>query len=264
MNDLEQKVVDRIEDLRDEIIKFHQNIVQIPSENPPGKYKEVSEFVENKFKEIGLETLNKRKNVIGTLGNAENPSLILYGHMDTVPIYDGWTKEPFGAEIIDGKIYGRGACDDKACVTAEICATKTLIDLGIRLNGKLTLVSAIDEESLGYNGVKFLLDKGVPVFGWVLAQDKSKGFAEAQFHCVWKSTEDKLVDITPRRDGEKRVLFIPDHTRQITLSRYEGAPAITTYDNVRVLGNKIVSEIKRIKIIPQTEMIQKYGLADYW
>lgn len=159
MNDLEEKIIDKIDEMKDEIVEFHQNIVQIPSENPPGKYKEVSEFVENKFKEIGLDTINKRKNIVGILRNSETPSLILYGHMDTVPIYDGWTKEPFGAEIIDGKIYGRGACDDKACVTAEIFATKVLIELGIKLNGKLTLVSAIDEESLGYNGVKFLLDK---------------------------------------------------------------------------------------------------------
>ena len=159
MTDLEERIIDKIDEMKDEIIEFHQNIVRIPSENPPGKYKEVSEFVENKFKEIGLDTFNKRKNVIGTLGKNENPSLILYGHMDTVPIYDGWTKEPFGAEIIDGKIYGRGACDDKACVTAEIFAIKALIELGIKLNGKLTVVSAIDEESGGFNGVKFLLDK---------------------------------------------------------------------------------------------------------
>lgn len=159
MTDLKQRVIDKIDEMKDEIVEFHQNIVRIPSENPPGKYIEISQFIENKFKEIGLDTFNKRKNIVGTLGNTENPSLILYGHMDTVPIYDGWTKESFGAEIIDGKIYGRGACDDKACVTAEIFATKALIELGIKLAGKLTVVSAIDEESMGYNGVKFLLDK---------------------------------------------------------------------------------------------------------
>jgi len=159
MNDLEKKILDKIDGMKDEIIKFHQEIVQIPSENPPAKYKEVSKFVESKFKEIGLETITKRKNVIGTYEASDGPSLILYGHMDTVPIYDGWTKDPFGAEIIDGKIYGRGACDDKACVTAEIFAFKALIEPGIDRNGKLTVVSAIDEESGGFNGVKLLLDK---------------------------------------------------------------------------------------------------------
>jgi len=159
MDDLEKKILDKIDDMRDEIIKFHQEIVRIPSENPPAKYKEISKFVENKFKEIGLETITKRKNVIGTYEASDGPSLILYGHMDTVPIYDGWTKDPFGAEIIDRKIYGRGACDDKSCVTAEIFATKALIDAGVNIKGKLSLVSAIDEETGGFNGVKFLLDK---------------------------------------------------------------------------------------------------------
>ncbi|TFG14898.1 MAG: M20 family peptidase [Promethearchaeota archaeon] len=159
MNDLEKKIVDKIEEMREEIIGFHQEIVQIPSENPPAKYKDVSAFVENKFKEIGLNTISKRKNIIGTLQNSEGRSLIIYGHMDTVPIYDGWTKKPFGGEIIDGKIYGRGSCDDKSCVTAEIFAMKALLDIGINIKGKLTLVSAIDEETGGFNGVKYLLDK---------------------------------------------------------------------------------------------------------
>ncbi len=159
MNDLEKTILDKIDDMRDEIIKFHQEIIRIPSENPPAKYKKISEFVERKFKEIGLKTSTKRKNVIGTLEYSDGPSLILYGHMDTVPIYDGWTKDPFGAEIIDGKIYGRGSCDDKSCVSAEIFATKALIESGIDLNGKLTVVSAIDEETGGFNGVNFLLNK---------------------------------------------------------------------------------------------------------
>ena len=159
MDSVKKKVIDKIEDMRDEIVKFHQKIVQIPSENPPAKYKEISKFVESKFIEIGLNTTTKRKNVIGNYGDSEGPSLILYGHMDTVPIYDGWTKNPFGAEIIDGKIYGRGSCDDKSCVTAEIFATKALLDSGVDLKGKLTVISAVDEETGGFNGVQLLLNK---------------------------------------------------------------------------------------------------------
>ncbi len=159
MDDLEKKILNKIDNMRDEIIKFHQEIVKIPSENPPAKYKEISAFVEKKFKEIGLNIMSKRKNVIGAIENSEGRSLILYGHMDTVPIYDGWTKKPFGGEIIDGKIYGRGTCDDKACVTSEIFATKALIDADINFKGKLTVISAIDEETGGFNGVKFLLDQ---------------------------------------------------------------------------------------------------------
>ena len=65
MDSIEKTVIEKIDSMRDEIIKFHQEFVRIPSENPPGKYKEVSEFVEKKMKEIGLSTLVKKKNVIG-------------------------------------------------------------------------------------------------------------------------------------------------------------------------------------------------------
>jgi len=55
--------------MKDKIIKFHQQIIQIPSENPPGRYKEVARFTESKMKEIGLKTLIKGNNVIGEIGN---------------------------------------------------------------------------------------------------------------------------------------------------------------------------------------------------
>lgn len=143
-----------------EIIDFHQEIIKIPSENPPGKYKAISQFIKTKFEELGLDTISKRNNVIGTIGSSEHPSLIVYGHMDTVPAYDGWTKaEPFSAEVIGGKIYGRGACDDKACITAEIFAYKVLKELNVVLDGKLSLLATIDEETGGYNGAKYVLDK---------------------------------------------------------------------------------------------------------
>lgn len=160
MESIEKAIIEKIDEMREEIINFHKQIIQIPSENPPGKYKQIAEFIKNKFEELGLKTFVKRNNVVGTYQNLTGPSLLLYGHMDTVPAYKGWTEDPFGGHIIDGKIFGRGACDDKACVTAEIFATKALLELGIKFEGTLTLISAIDEETGGFNGVRYLLDKG--------------------------------------------------------------------------------------------------------
>jgi len=113
------------------------------------------------MKEIGLETIVKKKNVIGIQENLDGPSLIIYGHMDTAPVFEGWTVDPHGGELKDGKIYGRGACDDKACVTAEIFATKAIFELGIKLKGKLTLVSVTDEETLGIKGAGYIVRKGI-------------------------------------------------------------------------------------------------------
>ena len=147
--------------MKDEIVEFHQEIIQIPSENPPGKYEEISAFVEKKMNEIGLATKVKRNNVIGEIGIEHGPSLILYGHMDTVEASKGWTKDPFGGELIGNKIYGRGSSDDKSSVTAEIFATKAILESGIKLNGKLILTSVIDEEFGGLKGAGYLLNRNI-------------------------------------------------------------------------------------------------------
>ncbi|MFX0006231.1 MAG: M20 family metallopeptidase [Promethearchaeota archaeon] len=161
MGSLEEKILKKIDEMRDEIIKYHQLSVQIPSENPPSKYKEIMRFTERKLKEIGLKTQIKRKNVIGEWGNDNGKTLIFNAHYDTVQAFKGWTKDPFGGERIDDKIYGRGSCDDKSCVTAEIFAVKALIEAEIEPNGKLIITAVGDEELGGLRGIEALLSSGL-------------------------------------------------------------------------------------------------------
>jgi len=161
MENNEKIVLQKIDEMQDEIVKFHQQIVQIPSENPPSKYKEVAKFTENKMKELGLKTQIKRNNVIGELNISQGKTLIFNGHYDTVEAFKNWTKDPFGGEIIDGKIYGRGASDDKSSVTAEIFATKALLNAKINLNGTLILTAVGDEETGGLRGAEYLLSEGL-------------------------------------------------------------------------------------------------------
>ncbi len=160
LEDLVKGVLKKIDDMKEKIIKFHQQIIQIPSENPPGNYKEVAQFIESKMKKIGLRTIVKRDNVIGEIGNNDGKCLILYGHYDTVEVFKGWTRDPYGGEIVNGKIYGRGASDDKSCVSAEIFAAKALLETSLKLKGKLILAAVGDEELGGIRGAKYLLKKG--------------------------------------------------------------------------------------------------------
>jgi len=161
MENLEKQIIEKIESMRDEIIKFHQEIVRIPSQNPPSKYKEISKFIEGKMKEIGLNSQVKRNNVFAELGEENGRTLVFNAHFDTVEVFDGWTKDPFGAEIIDDKIYGRGSSDDKCCVTAEIFAAQALMQSGIHLNGKLVVTATGDEETGGLRGIEYLLSSGL-------------------------------------------------------------------------------------------------------
>jgi len=158
---MEKIILDKINGMRDEIVKFHQELVQIPSEVTPGKYKQISKFVAAKMEEFGMNTKIKRKNVIGELGNEDGPSLIFNAHMDTVPIFDGWTKNPYSGEIIDDKIYGRGSSDDKSCVAAEIFAVKALLDAGVDLKGKLIVTAVVNEEIGGIGGAEYIVNEGI-------------------------------------------------------------------------------------------------------
>jgi acetylornithine deacetylase/succinyl-diaminopimelate desuccinylase-like protein len=160
MEELDKVVLNRIDEMKDEIVKFHQQIIQISSENPPGKYREVARFTERKMKEIGLKTSIKRNNVIGEIGIPNKKALIFNAHYDTVEAFKGWTVNPFGGEIIDNKVFGRGASDDKSCITAEIFAVKALLEVGAKLNGKLVLTAVGDEELGGLKGIEYLLSMG--------------------------------------------------------------------------------------------------------
>ncbi|MFW9822284.1 MAG: M20 family metallopeptidase [Candidatus Thorarchaeota archaeon] len=155
----EKDVMEKIESMRDEIVEFLQELIKLPSEVPPGKYKEISKFIESKMVDVGIQTQRKKNNVIGEIGNENGVSLIFYAHLDTDAPFNGWTKDPYGGEIIDNKVYGRGACDDKSCIAAEIFAVKALLDLGFKFNGKLTLAAVINEEIGGLLGANYIVNK---------------------------------------------------------------------------------------------------------
>ena len=156
MEEKEKVVLQKIDEMKDELVTFLQQIVQIPSEIPPGKYRPISKFVATKMEEFGIENKVKRNNVIGEMGKEGGRTLIFNAHMDTVEVFDGWTKNPHSGEIIDNKVYGRGACDDKSCVAAEIFAAKALLEAGIELNGKLVITAVVNEEIAGIGGAEYL------------------------------------------------------------------------------------------------------------
>jgi acetylornithine deacetylase/succinyl-diaminopimelate desuccinylase-like protein len=161
MENLEEVVLRKIDDMREEIIQFLQQLVKFPSEIPPGKYRQISKHIAAKMEEIGLKTQIKRNNVISELGEGDGPSLIFNAHFDTTTVHDGWTKDAHSGEMIDNKIYGRGSSDDKSSVVAEIFATKALIDAGIDLKGKLIVTAVVNEEIGGLGGTEFLVNENI-------------------------------------------------------------------------------------------------------
>jgi acetylornithine deacetylase/succinyl-diaminopimelate desuccinylase-like protein len=87
------------------------------------------------------------------------PSLMLMAHTDVVPVNpDGWSREPFGGELVDGWVWGRGAID-MLCETATMAvAVRRLADEGFRPRGDLVYLAVADEESMGVHGAHWLVD----------------------------------------------------------------------------------------------------------
>src|SRR4029079_19575102 len=106
------------------------------------------------------ESLARRPNVVGTRrGRGGGKSMILNAHIETVEPGDPaqWTVAPFLAEVRDDRLYGRGACDMKAGLVAELMALRTLDELGITLNGDVFIESVISEEDGGAGALATIL-----------------------------------------------------------------------------------------------------------
>ena len=99
-------------------------------------------------------------NIDGYAGHADlgegttQDALAVLGHLDVVPVGDNWTCEPFGAEIRDGKMYGRGTSDDKGPVVAAMYAMAAIKRLGLPLRRKIRLILGTDEES-GWEDMRY-------------------------------------------------------------------------------------------------------------
>jgi succinyl-diaminopimelate desuccinylase len=138
---------------REFAVRVLQSLVQTPSVNP-GTYegamaKKVAEWLEPVGTEITfVESLPERYSVAAVLkGSGDGPTLVLNGHMDTVPIDDAslWDDDPFGGVVKDGYLFGRGACDMKAGLAVQIAVAHYLAKPH-KLKGTLVLHFAIGEE----------------------------------------------------------------------------------------------------------------------
>ncbi|NPA22661.1 MAG: succinyl-diaminopimelate desuccinylase [Candidatus Micrarchaeota archaeon] len=133
-----------------------KRLVQIPTVNSEHGEK-VIEIVLNELRDLGCEHRIYEVDGIKSLVvrcKGEGPLLAFNGHYDVVPVSEGWTKDPFGAEIEGGKLYGRGASDMKGGLVASIEAFKELAKQG--KNVMLMVVG--DEEKGGKRGTKAVLE----------------------------------------------------------------------------------------------------------
>ncbi|WP_434642440.1 dipeptidase PepV [Thermoanaerobacterium thermosaccharolyticum] len=160
--------------LKDELVRSTQEIIKIKStegEPKPGMpYGEGPGKALEKALMIADSLGFKTKNVDGYVGYAEygegDEIVGVLGHLDVVPEGDGWDYPPYGAEIHDGKIYGRGATDDKGPIMASLYALKAIKDSGLKLSKRVRILFGTNEETGSKEIEYYLKHEEAPTIGF--------------------------------------------------------------------------------------------------
>ncbi|MBV1865265.1 MAG: acetylornithine deacetylase/succinyl-diaminopimelate desuccinylase family protein [Rhodobacteraceae bacterium] len=165
----------RIDGKRDDLIALTQELIQIPTLNPPGEnYRLICEYLETRLKRSGFDCqLIRAKGALGDSdayprwniiarreGSVAGDCVHFNSHTDVVEVGAGWTFDPFGGELKDGNIYGRGACDMKGGLAASIIAAEAFIEECPDFAGAIEISGSADEESGGQAGVAYLAEQG--------------------------------------------------------------------------------------------------------
>ena len=159
----------------DDLVALTQDLIRIPTLNPPGReYRTICDYLDRRLLRSDFHTeLIRAEGALGDSdkyprwnivarreGRAPGQCVHFNSHIDVVETGHGWTVDPFGGEVKDGKVYGRGACDMKGGLAASIIAAEVFIELCPDYAGAIEISGTADEESGGFGGVAYLAEKG--------------------------------------------------------------------------------------------------------
>jgi succinyl-diaminopimelate desuccinylase len=165
MNALENELLARVHADRDRAVAFLRDLLRIPTPNPPGDTRAAAGFLQQTLRTAGIQPEvfsphAEMPNIVAHFqGGTHGRHLVLNGHVDVFPVAaHEWTKDPWGAEMIDGRVYGRGACDMKCGLASITMAFLHLHAVRDRLRGRLTYTAVSDEETFGPWGARWMFE----------------------------------------------------------------------------------------------------------
>jgi acetylornithine deacetylase/succinyl-diaminopimelate desuccinylase-like protein len=146
----ERAVLDKIDE--DQLIELTRSLTRARGQNPPGEEAATVAVLAEAAAELRLDVCEApvqpdRNNLRVTLPGGTAPGLLLLGHTDVVPVGEGWTRDPFGGAVEEGRMYGRGASGMKGGLAAPLSAIAALRGAG--LTGPVELAAMVDEEEKG-------------------------------------------------------------------------------------------------------------------
>jgi succinyl-diaminopimelate desuccinylase len=162
-------------DRRDDLVALTQALIRVPTVNPPGEnYRAICELIARRLAAAGFACAfvraegapgdsdrHPRWNLVARREGARPGRCVHFnGHIDVVEPGLGWTRDPFGGDLVDGRVYGRGACDMKGGIAAAIVAVEAFLAVTPDFPGAIEISATADEETGGYGGVAHLAAAG--------------------------------------------------------------------------------------------------------
>ncbi|MFJ5758370.1 dipeptidase PepV [Neobacillus sp. NPDC093182] len=267
--------MDEVEKRKENLLKDTQNLLHIKSlldeENtfpdaPLGKgVKEALDFMLNLGEKDGFIPKNVG-NLAGHLEFGEGEELLgILCHVDVVPEGDGWSSDPFAADIRDGKIFARGAIDDKGPTMAAYYAMKIVKELGLPLKKRVRMIIGTDEESDWRCVEHYFEHEEMPALGFAPDADfpiinAEKGVADMDFVQKPTGEETGKVEVISFISG-KRYNMVPDHAT-VTLNSIENQMDVvqrfTDYMKRHQLEHH--SHVKNGELILEVKGISAHGM----
>jgi succinyl-diaminopimelate desuccinylase len=221
--------IQEVEKRKDQLIKNTQDLLHIKSildekqttaDAPLGtEVKKALEFMLNLGEKDGFIVKNVG-NLAGHIEFGEGSELVgILCHVDVVPEGDGWKSDPFAAEIRDGKIFARGAIDDKGPTVAAFYAMKIIKELGVPLKRRVRMIIGTDEESNWRCVEHYFKHEEMPTMGFAPDADfpiihAEKGIADFDLvqTTVGKEKTDFLAEVLSFQSG-RRYNMVPDFAK---------------------------------------------------
>lgn len=252
MKDIKNVIINKINSKN--VVSLTRELIKIPSHRDiPEQERRIAEYIANRFEKSGIdahlrEVAEDRPNVIAKIGGSRDGcSLMLNGHIDTVPIY-GWTTngpmahKPYSAKIKNRKIYGRGSCDMKGGIASMIVAMEAIKNSNLDLNGDLIFTGVVGEEGSCSIGTKDIIRNGPRADYVVIGEATQLNIAIAN-----RGSWDFLITIKGRTahsgEPEKGINAIVKATRIINALEDQLKPMLEIKGH-RLLGHSVMNVSK--------------------
>ena len=258
---------------RERLIGRLQDLVRAESENPPGNEAAAAAIAEKQCRDLGLEVSTHeaepdRPSVVARLHGSGGRVVGFCSHVDVVPAGDPalWDVDPYAAEVIDGRMHGRGTGDAKGPCAAALEAVAALQASGLDLPGILELSFVADEEAAGFKGAAHLVENGIvkPDVA-IVGEPTSLRVVRAQRGVCWfrvttvgraghGSAPERAINAVRHMAEIISHLeeTLPDHVHPVVGAPSIGVGTIHGGHAVNIVPASCVAEIDRRSVPPET------------